>query len=81
MEKMNEQFQIYESTSMLSKSFFLNLVQILKYMSKDEFQIWNGYKYIALLKKEQVEKECYGFWKWIWLEKWFPLQGERGRSS
>ena len=37
-------------------------------MSKDEFQIWNAYKDIALLKKEQLERECYGFWKWIWLK-------------
>ena len=54
---------LYKNPPVLSKSFFLNLVQILKCMSKNEFQICNGYKYIALLKKEQVERECYGFWK------------------
>ena len=39
IEKMNEQFQIYESTSMLSKSSLKNLVQILQCMSKDKIQI------------------------------------------
>ena len=29
-------------------------------MSKDEFHIYNGCKDIALLKKEQLERECYG---------------------
>ena len=53
-------------------------------MSKDEFQIWNRYKDIALLKKEQLEREFYGFWTWIWLkvckvEMQYNLQKSRNK--